>query len=255
MEDKTAIKYLYEHATSTILFFVSFGFVLSLSYNLSYFYHIDKFSYLTILNFNDYVESSLKFIVLILIALFYAQVVHVNRNGILGKFREAKECQKEVENSTQSIYGVRLRRAAFILLSLLGGAILFIQMIGVSSPYLIAGYYTFMAYLQVLSIPNFHEAAFLNTAITVPLWLIVFDFLIARSSEGYELRKLIFKGVFIVVSMSIALGAYDAAKDINSSVHQEGDRFLRAVSKGVFLLDDKDEFVFKPWDKVDLVRS
>lgn len=257
MKNIKIIKYLYENASSSIIALVSVGFLLSLIYNFSYFTKIGRIELLTLLGFSDYVESSIPFIILIIFGLFYAQITRLDINGILGRFKTAKNGAKSIKESSDKARKP-FNYIIWFLSCLIFAIIITLQIIGVTLPYWVIYYFTFSAYYKALVSPHINENIF-EAAIffTLPV-LIFFDFFIAMRLEKFKFRKMIFKILLITSFLSYSIGSYQASIDLTKDVPLKKSEtiFLRAINKGIFSLRLSDrKIVFQPWEKINLIDN
>lgn len=256
-QDIGKLKYIYENATSTLLLIASFSFLSSLLYNFSYFEKCGALEFLTLLDFNDYIESSLLFLIIIMAALYYAQIFLIDTSGIIGRFKVCRVSQEELIKESDKIDNKFIRALGVILGSVLNFIITLIQLLGVTAPYLICAYFALVSYYKVVPFTSINNEIFFKTVTLVPV-IFILDILISTRPKKYNFRKVAMKACLIILFISFTLGSYHAALDLtkNTSNRTESIKFLRAVNKGAIFLNSQTKTLeFRPWNNIKIIRN
>lgn len=253
MNDIKRIKYLTQNTSTIIIILISCGFLTSLIYNYSYFKAMGSPRFLTLLNFSDYIESSLLFIVLIILALLYVQIIHVDIDGIIGRFKASRDFQNEIYKEIREIKNIIWRTFLRIIFSVFNIFITLLQLIGVTLPYLLCAILASAAYLKISTNPAINDIQFFKAITFIP-FLFLLDIIIALRPKKYKIRLMVMKIFIIIWAISFNFGIYNAALDLTQNSGSKNIVFLRAVNKGaIFINIENYDLEFKPWSKIDLI--
>lgn len=250
--NKTFIKYLYENATATILTFVVGGFILSFFYNFMYFDIMKRSKYLTLFELGDYLESSIIFIFIIVSTSFiYAQLYHLNVDGILGRLKAARIHQKEISQEYETKNSIE-----YFFVTLLNVAITVIQILGVTAPYIVVTYILFWAYIRAILLPYVDNSIFKEPLIAIPCVLIVLDLIVAHRNDIQWVTRVAVKLGVILMALSMTMGIRSASIDYVSIYEKKDIVFVRSIMKGAFYLDAKThKLLFLPWSEIKKIDN